>query len=123
MLTTRILPPAEWPRLATVEPFAVGGLPDSDHWRIVVCERDGVIVGSCALLDTVHWDLFWVAEADRGNPVIFKDLIEGGVRVMIEHGINLVHTTVPDGHPDVEAMLLRFGFKRAPGTLFYYERH
>lgn len=122
MITTRLLPASEWQRLAEFEPFASGGLPAPDLWRIVVAEDDGRIVGFCGLFETVHWDPWYVDPAYRGNPVVFKDLIEGGVQVMIEHDINLVHTTVPDGRPDIEAMLLRFGFEQAPGKLFYYKR-
>jgi hypothetical protein len=122
MLTRRLLPPEEWEKIAAREPFVSGGLPDPTYWRIVVVEDDGQIVGSCALLDTVHWDAWNVDPAYRGNPVVFKELIEGGVSVMIEYGIELVHTTVPDGRPDLEAMLERFGFRRAPGTLFYFDR-
>jgi len=122
MVTGRLLPPDEWDRIAHIEPYASGGLPDPDHWRIVVAEDDGRVVGYCALFDTVHWDCWSVDPAYRGNPVVFKDLIEGGVQVMQEHGIDLVHTTVPDGQPEVGGMLERFGFSRAPGTLYYYDR-
>lgn len=122
MITTRLLPPEEYDRLTEIEPYKTGGLPDSDHWRIIVVEDEGRIVGTCALFDTVHWDFWHVDEAYRGNPVVFKDLIAGGISVMIEHGIDMVHTTVPNGRPDVEAMLERFGFQHAPGVLFYFKR-
>lgn len=122
MVKQRVLPPDEWARVAEIEPFASGGLPDPEHWRIVVVERDDVIVAVCSLFDTVHWDLFWVADADRGNPVVFKELLEGGVGVMDDFAIAQVHTTIPLGRPDLAAMLERFGFKPAPGELYYYQR-
>lgn len=121
-LTRRVLPPAEWARIAHIEPFASGGLPNPDYWRIVVVERDGVIVACCSLFDTVHWDCFWVAEGDRGNPAVFKDLIEAGVQVMDDHQIPMVHTTVPDERGDLGAMLERFGFHNAHGQLYFYDR-
>jgi hypothetical protein len=122
MITQRILPPEEWGRVASIEPFASGGLPDPAHWRIVVVERDGQIVACCSLFDAVHWDLFWVAESERGNPVVFKELIEGGVTVMDEFDVQQVHTTVPWGNPAIEEMLQRFGFRPAPGTLYFFTR-
>lgn len=121
-VTGRVLPVEEWYRVAQLEPFASGGLPDPEHWRIVVVERDGEIVAMCSLFDTVHWDMFHVADADRGNPVVFKELLESGVGVMDGFAIDQVHTTIPLGRPDLAAMLERFGFKPAPGELYYYER-
>lgn len=122
MLTTRVLPPEELHRLSTIPPYSAGGLPNAENWRIVVVERDGAIVASCALFDTVHWDYFWMADDERGNPVVFKDLLEGSVRVMQHYGITIVHTTIPSHRTELAAMLTRFGFTRVPGDLYYYER-
>lgn len=122
MVTKRVLPQEEWGKVAGIEPFASGGLPDPEHWRIVVVERDGTIVAVSSLFDTVHWDLFWVAEAERGNPVVFKELVEGGIAVMVEHDLKQVHTTVPFGRPDLSRMLERVGFQLAPGELYFFTR-
>ena len=122
MITSRILPPDEWTRVTHIEPFASGGLPNPENWRIVVIERDGAIVAACSLFDTVHWDMFWVDEAERGNPVVFKALVEGGVQVMAEYHIDMVHTTIPLDRPDLQRMLERVGFQPAPGSLYYFKR-
>lgn len=122
MLTHRVLPTEEWGKVIDIPPFSIGGLPNPDFWRIVVVERDGVIVAACSLFDTVHWDGFWVAEKDRGNPVVFKELLEGGVEVMQDYQIPMVHTTVPDGRADLWGMLEKFGFQQAFGRLYYYQR-
>jgi hypothetical protein len=122
MITTRLLPPEEYSKLADTEPYRTGGLPDPDHWRIIVVEDEGRIVGSCAIFDAVHWDYWHVDEAYRGNPVVFRDLVMGGVQVLVDHNVDLVHTTVPNGQPEVEEMLTRFGFQPAPGRLFYFKR-
>ena len=118
----RVLPFDEWYRVAEIEPYKSGGLPNSDYWRIVVVERAGVIVACCSLFDTVHWDNFWVADEARGNPVVFRELVEGGVTVMDDFDIALVHTTVPHERGDVAAMLERFGFSKAHGDLYFYQR-
>jgi hypothetical protein len=121
-LTRRVLPPEEFEKLRAIPPYDTGGLPNPTYWRIVVVERDGGIVATCALFDTVHWDCFWVEEADQGNPTVFKDLLEQSIEVMQQYGIAQVHTTIPADRPDLAAMLIRFGFHRAPGDLYYYAR-
>jgi hypothetical protein len=122
MITSRTLPPDEWSKVAAIEPFASGGLPDPAYWRIVVVERDEVIVACCSLFDAVHWDCFWIAEADQKNPVVVRELVEGGVGVMDDLGIDLVHTTVAHDRQDLQDLLIRLGFSRAPGDLFYFKR-
>lgn len=120
MITHRLLPPEEWHRVADIPPFSTGGLPNPDYWRIVVVERDGVIVACSSLFDTVHWDCFWAAEAERGNPVVFRELVNAGMEIMALHGIPMVHTTVPTENAHVIPMLQRFGFNEAHGRLFYF---
>ena len=122
MIRQRVLPVEEWHRVAHLEPFATGGLPDPENWRIVVVERDDTIIAMCSLFDSVHWDLFWVADADRCNPTVFKELVEGGVAVMDTCGIDMVHTTIPLGRPDLARMLERVGFQPAPGELYFFKR-
>lgn len=122
MITHRLLPPAEWDRLTTIPPFNQGGLPNPTYWRIIVVERDGEIVATCALFDTVHWDGFWMADGDQGNPVVFRKLLEGGLQVMQDHDIAMVHTTVPTSRTDLADMLLRFGFQPSQSDLFFYMR-
>lgn len=122
MVTHRVLPFDEWYRVADIPPFSTGGLPNPQFWRIVVVERDGVIVAACSLFDTVHWDGFWTAEGDRGNPLVFKELLVGGLEVMQEYEISMVHTAVPDNRPDLQVMLARFGFESTEGRLYFYMR-
>jgi hypothetical protein len=121
-LIRRVLPPEEFHKLLTIPPYSAGGLPNPEYWRIVVVEREGDIVACCALFDTVHWDYFWIADADQGNPVVFKDLLEQSLMVMQEYGIAQVHTTIPSHRADLADMLVRFGFHKVPGDLYYYAR-
>ena len=119
-MTSRLLPPDEWFKLADRPPFDHAGLPDSDHWLIVVVEEDGQILASCALLDTVHWDGFHVNEDQRGNPAVFKQLLERSIATLQAHGVPGAHVTVPEDHPALSAMVERFGFIPAPGRLYLY---
>lgn len=118
MLTARLLPAAEWDRLAVREPFASHGLPDPDHWLIPVVELDGTIVASCALFDTVHWDGFAVDPAAQRHPGVFRALLDLAVATLRDRGVGGVHITVPDDRPDLQAMVEHFGFVPAPGKLY-----
>lgn len=54
MLTTRVLPPAEWDRLDTTELASVWRTMNPAYAEVIVVEQDGAIVGSVALLQTLH---------------------------------------------------------------------
>jgi hypothetical protein len=116
--TVRQLPAEEWARLLDLEPFASGGLPDPEHWRIIVAEVDGRIVGFCGLFNTVHWDPWWIDQAYQKHPAVFGGLLRAGLGVLTEFGVQTVHTTVPDIRPDLQALVEHFGFIEAPGKLY-----
>src|SRR5262245_6700815 len=73
--TVRVLPPAEWSRLARHEPFATTGLPSPDHWRIIVAEVGLDIVGFTCLYEAVHMEPLWVAPEYRLRPHQFHQLL------------------------------------------------
>lgn len=118
-LTFRLLPPEEWARLVAdgVEPFATYGLPDPDHWRMLVCEVDGRVVGVSSLYETVHND-WWIAPDARRHPAIVSGLWRETKRVLDEAGIAMVHATVSDIQPEVQAMVERLGYLPAGGKLY-----
>lgn len=116
-LTFRVLPPEEWPRLQDRFPYNQG-LPDPEHWRIIVAEQDGQIVGRCAIFDTVHWDDWDIAPDHQGKAAVFRGLVREGLQVLHEAGILGVHTTVPDSRPDLQHLVEHFGYQVAPGKLY-----
>lgn len=121
MITSRLLPKTEWPRVAAFAPFNQTGLPVgeiAEHWEILVVEDDGVIVACCSLSDQVHWDGFSVVEGYRRNPTVFRALLEESLRALVDAGVPGAHLTIPDGHPELTAMVERFGFVPAPGRLY-----
>ena len=120
MSTARLLPTDEWSRLTTIEPYASSGLPDPRSWVIVVVEDRGEIVASCALFDAVHWDGFQIDPAYQKNPAVFRQLLDLSLETLRSHGVAGVHITVPDDQPELQAMVERFGFVRAPGVLYLY---
>jgi hypothetical protein len=116
-ITARVLPPEEWDRVQHIPPFDQG-LPDPAHWRILVVEQDGQIVGCCSLFDTVHWDGWWIAPEHQGKAGVFRSLVAEGLAQLTAANILGVHTTVPDTRPDLQDLIERFGFVSAPGKLY-----
>lgn len=53
-MTTRLLPPDEWPRLETTLLASVWRTLNPAYAEVIVVEQDGQIVGSVALLSTLH---------------------------------------------------------------------
>lgn len=119
MLTFRRLPPDEWPRLleAGIEPFATVGLPDPAHWILVAAEMDGRIVGVSSLVETVqnHWH---IAPAARRSAAVVVGLWRETEAVLTEHGVTVLHATVADDQPEVQAMVERLGYQAAHGKLY-----
>lgn len=118
-LSFRELEPAEWPRLLEFEPFKSSGLPiDNGHWKILVAEVDGVIVGCTSLHTQVHWDPWWIAEGWRGNPGVVRGLIRQGATVLTNLGIADAFATIEDQNLLSIALANRLGFEAAPGKLY-----
>lgn len=64
-MTTRLLPPDEWPRLAGTLLENVWPELDGQHDRILVVEHDGSIVGCAALFTAWHLEGAWIAPEFR----------------------------------------------------------
>jgi hypothetical protein len=73
-MTTRILPPDEWSRLAHTEfrhlPYVTG-----DELQVVVVEDEGRIVGCWGLMTMLHLEGLWIDPAYRGRPSVAKRLL------------------------------------------------
>lgn len=121
MRTARVLPPAEWDKIRHVPPFDTR-LPDlgPEHWRPLVVEEDGQVVGVCAIFDTLHWDCWWVDPDRPDKGTIFWELVEAGDAEFQAVGVGVGHVFVPDDRPDLQRLVSRCGFQPLPGRLFYY---
>jgi hypothetical protein len=120
--TVRVLPPEEWEKLAHIEPFDRTGLPSPGHWRIVVAEVEGVIVGFSCLFDCVHMEPLWIDPAYRARPHAFGDVLTGlwaGCRVLLHAAdVQMVFAVVGDALPRNADFVKHLGFIPAEGTLY-----
>ena len=119
-MRARVLPEAEWDKVADRAPYNLAGLPPPNHhWLILVVEDDdGRVLASCALSDQVHWDGWDINPEAQGHAGVFRALLQLGISELQKSGVPGAHLTIPDGRPDLEHMVDRFGFLKAPGVLF-----
>lgn len=75
-MTTRLLPPDEWPRL--VGTLLEAAWPDFDRvtTRIVVVEEDGAIVACAAVFQRWHLEGAWLAQGARGRVSVGRALLQ-----------------------------------------------
>ncbi len=115
----RALPPEEWDKIRHIPPFDTQGLPNPELWRPLVVEIDGQVVGCCSIFDTIHWDCWWVDPAHPARAGVFWSLIQAGRAELKSIGVGVAHVVIPDNRPDLAALVERFGFQKAPGTLYF----
>jgi N-acetylglutamate synthase-like GNAT family acetyltransferase len=82
-MTTRILPPAEYPRLVGTEAATIW--PQlTDAARVVVVEHDGAIVGCHVLQPVLHAECLWIHPDHRGKTSTPRRLWRAVQRVVRE---------------------------------------
>lgn len=119
-VTFRELPSSEWSLLVEqgIYPYSVAGLPaDNGHWRILVAERDGKIVGCTSLHTQVHWDPWFVDSKEDGLATV-RGLVRQGKAVLTDISIDHVFATIDDTHIITQDIAERLGFRAAPGKLY-----
>jgi hypothetical protein len=126
MITARVLPDAEWPRLLTecegpaIDQLRQTGFPDPQHLRINVVEQDGRIVGYWFIFATIHAEPAWIAPEARKHPGIVRSLIEQTIQTLQDEGVTMAFCVVADVDLLENAPLVRrLGFTRAPGELYF----
>lgn len=118
-MTFRELPPAEWMRLVTdgIEPFATHGLPDPQHWRLIVAEENGRIIACSSLVEQVH-NHWFIHPAAQKRPQLVSGLWQATKTVLDAAEVQLVHATISDEQPEVQDMVERLGYIPAGGKLY-----
>ncbi len=116
-MTTRILPQAEWPRLAHTELGTVWTLLSPETTTVFVVEDEaGEIVGCWSLLSALHAEGLWIAPAHRKGSAVGRHLlkaVKGGAK---RSGARAVLTSAMT--PEVAALLDHIGATKVPGDLY-----
>jgi N-acetylglutamate synthase-like GNAT family acetyltransferase len=115
-VTSRILPPAEWPRLAGTEAEALWPHLDPANAQVLVVEQDGEIVGTWTLLRIVHVECVWIREDCRGRFGVVKRLLSGMRAAARQWGARTVLTaSLTD---QVRSLVTSLGGQPLPGEHF-----
>jgi hypothetical protein len=117
MLTSRELPPTEWPRLDGTELERMWPVLDPDHATVVVVEDEaGMIVGTWAVMAVVHAEGFGVSLAHRQDSRVLRLLMKTGHRVMARLGIASFVTAAST--PEMATYLTRLQGIELPARFF-----
>lgn len=115
-MTSRVLPQAEWDRLAGTEVAPIVAGLDPENTQVLVIEQDGQIVGTWAIVRLVHVECVWVHPDHRGKASVAARLL-AGMRVLARRwGATGVWTGAVS--PDVEALIEKLGGLPVPGAQF-----
>lgn len=111
-MTTRILPPDEWPRLVGTEVETVWPTLDPSLSSIVVVEQDGEIVGCHVLMWILHVECLWIAPAHRGKASVGRRLWSAVQRAARATGVRAVWTAAADDR--IRGLLAHVGARQLP---------
>lgn len=116
MYTTRVLPPAEWPRLAGTEAEPLWPHLRPSDARVLVVEHGTEILGVWVLFRAVHAECVWVAPDHRGKGSVVRRLVQ----FMGEQARKWGYRTVVAGttQPAVEVLLKKLHGVPVPGALY-----
>jgi len=105
--TSRVLPPAEWPRLegTDVESF-IGGLAPSKA-SVFVVEDGEQIVATVVGVPSVVMECCWIDPAHRRSPAVGKRLVIG--MKALTNALGLVRMITLPGDEAVERMAVKLG--------------
>jgi N-acetylglutamate synthase-like GNAT family acetyltransferase len=86
VMTTRVLPPHEWPRLVGTELETVCESLPHEHAKVLVVEADGEIVACWALLSVLHVEGVWIRPGHRARGAVGRRLLQGMAELVAESG-------------------------------------
>lgn len=113
-MIARILPPAEWARLAGTELETVWPHLNPTRASIVVVEdRFGTIVGCWAAFQQVHVEGVWIHPKHRRTAGVAKRLLVGMRDLVLSWGAPTVMTAATTD--EVRQLLARLGATQLPG--------
>lgn len=115
-MTSRILPRAEWPKLAGTEAETIWPLLDPMTAQILAVEEGDRIVGCWILAPVLHAECLWIAPEHRRTGSVGRRLWKAMRRAVLATGARTVTTgAITD---DVKALLAKVGAIKLPGDQF-----
>lgn len=115
-MTTRILPPEEWPHLAGTDAAALWPHLDPTRTRVLVVEDGEEIVGTWVFMAVVHAECVWVKPSHRGRVSVIGRLLQGLRDIGAAWGVDRVVTGATS--PVVEDIIARLGGAAIPGHAY-----
>lgn len=111
-MTTRILPPEEWPRLSHTEAAEVWPHLDRGRTHVVVVEEAGEIIGCHVLMNVLHAECLWV-HPDRRDARVLRVLWNSVQREAQKLGAKTIATAANDD--SVKRLLAYVGAQKLDG--------
>lgn len=118
-LTTRLLPPGEWPRLSGTELESVWPALDPARAMVLCVEEDGRIVGTWALIHVIHAEGVWIAPDRRQGGEVARKLWV--FMRMMARALSARVVATAALSDDVRALLNRPGVVKLPGDHYTIE--
>lgn len=115
-MTSRILPPEEWPKLVGTEAETLWPHLDPANSRVLVVEDGDRIVGTWTVLRVVHVECVWVHPEYRGAFGVVKRLLRGMRDIARSWGARTVFTAATTGQ--VRALITSLQGQALPGEHF-----
>lgn len=117
-MTTRLLPPEEWSKLAdTPLSVLVGQAPPAAVKVLVVEDDDGQLLGCWTLTTVLHAEGVWVRDDARRRGGVHRRLLHGMQELVAQMGANGVWTGADS--EEVAALIMRLGGQPIPFASFY----
>ncbi len=120
-MTTRILPPDEWPKLAGTEAEYVWPYLDPLKSRVVVIEDDGAIIGCHILMNVLHAECLWIREDHRGKSSVARRLWTAVQTEAKAMGAQAFSTSSMSD--DIDRLLEHVGAVKVPGKYYSVRLH
>lgn len=115
-MTSRILPPEEWPRLAGTEAETLWPRLLRSDAQIMVVEDGHTIIATWIAIRVVHAECLWIAPSHRGRFGVAMRLLRGMARAAGEWGATSVWTGSLT--EQVTQLIHRLGGSEVPGKAF-----
>lgn len=117
-MTSRMLPPEQWPLLDEAGAETVWKLLDPARAQILVIEDQGQIVGTLTLMNVLHAECLWIKPSHRQGFGVAKRLLDGmwagaraeGVKALWSGSLSETMTNI----------LHRIGASEVPGRSYVF---